>query len=313
MTQSLKPQIAEHTVRALLEEHFARPVAELSTIHSGQIAQTFSFAVDRQDYIIRFNTSRMAANFGKEAYIAEHFADPRVPIPRIVRVGRFEDLHFAISHKVPGVTLISLPPAEVEQFTPALIETLDVIHHVDIRGTAGYGTIDDGGAGMFPSWRQYLAVIREEEADWDFFGKWHVLFRDSFLERDLFDRLYDQMIELIDHCPEERYLVHGNYGFGNIIVHEGRITGVLDWIDAEYGDFVYDIAGLDLWAPHDTFRERFRQHYAAQDVVIPAYAERIRCYQCHISLNAMRFFAKQNNKAAYDWICDRILSLLNWE
>jgi aminoglycoside phosphotransferase (APT) family kinase protein len=31
-------------------------------------------------------------------------------------------------------------------------------------------------------------------------------------------------------------IVCRNYGFGNVMVHEGRITGVLDWLDAKYED-----------------------------------------------------------------------------
>ena len=29
-------------------------------------------------------------------------------------------------------------------------------------------------------------------------------------------------------CPEERYLVHGGYGFNNVLAQDGRITAVID-------------------------------------------------------------------------------------
>ena len=151
---------------------------------------------------------------------------------------------------------------------------------------------------------------KEEEEDWNFYGKWHTLFDNTFLERDVFDSIYRKMSRLLDSCPEERYLVHGGYGFSNVIAHEGSITGVLDWIDAKYGDFVYDIAWLNLWSPEVNFGELFRQFHHQQGVSIPAYDERLRCYQCYISLDALRFFAKSNQPDAYQWARKRIFDLI---
>lgn len=130
-----------------------------------------------------------------------------------------------------------------------MLDTLDAIHTVEVVDTRGYGTFDNDGAGPFSSWRESLAVIRDEQEPWDFFGKWHHLFDDSCLERDVFDAVYARMDELLQYCPEERHLVHGSTDLGNVVGHVGRITGVLDWIDAKYGDFVYDITGLDFWTP----------------------------------------------------------------
>ena len=44
------------------------------------------------------------------------------------------------------------------------------------------------------------------------------------------------------------YLLHGDYGFDNVLVDQGKISGVLDWANAKYGDFLYDVAWLDFWS-----------------------------------------------------------------
>jgi hygromycin-B 4-O-kinase len=116
------------------------------------------------------------------------------------------------------------------------------------------------------------------------------------------------MIGLLDFCPEERRLVHGNYGFGNLLLADGQVTAVLDWINAQYGDFLYDIAWLDFWAPAVQFGERFAAHYAAQGRAVPAYAERVRCYEYHIGLGALRFFAKAGQHPEYIGTRDRLLA-----
>ncbi len=309
---AIKPALTDEQVIALLQEHFPTPIENLAGINNGQIAQTFSFTSGGQEYIVRFNRDNMGANFPKEAFIASRVASPNIPIPRIVHVGRFQELHYSISVKVPGRPLDQLPAAEYAQLLTEVIRTLDAIHHIDVSDwPPRYGVFDDNGVGLSASWRSYLASISEEEEDWDFYGKWYTLFDTTFLERDVFDSIYREMSHLLDSCPEERHLVHGNYGFSNVITHEGNITGVLDWIDAKYGDFVYDIAGLDFWYPEAQHGELFRRYYATQGISVPAYDERLRCYHCYIGMDALRFFAKSNRPEAYQWSRKRILKLMH--
>jgi hygromycin-B 4-O-kinase len=87
-------------------------------------------------------------------------------------------------------------------------------------------------------------------------------------------------------------------------------TGGLDWLDARYGDFVYDVAILDYWTPLLRVRERFQQFYQQQEILVPAYPERILCYQCYVTLSAMRFYAKSGQQQSYEYVCGRMLTRL---
>lgn len=44
--------------------------------------------------------------------------------------------------------------------------------------------------------------------------------------------------------PKHRQLVHGDFNPGNILVHNGEISGVLDWEYAHSGSRYMDIANL---------------------------------------------------------------------
>ena len=305
---SVKPQLSEDVIRALLAERFIAPDGPLVPVGGGQIAQTCAFTAAGQAYIIRFNHTNMLVNLEKDAYIYRHFAGPQVPIPPVHQIGYLADLVYAITEKMPGRSMLDLPPAEVAAAVPAIMATLDAIHAGDVRGATGFGIFDSQGVGLAPSWRGVLARIREEDDPDDFYGQWHHMFEDTFLERDVFERIYAAMMRLLDFCPEERWLVHGNYGFGNLLLEEGQVTAVLDWIDAKYGDFVYDIAWLDFWAPHLGLGERFAAHYAARGQDVPAYTERLRCYECYVGLLALRFFAKTDQHPAYIGTRDRLLA-----
>ena len=307
----LRPTIEQEQVYALLLQHFTEPITHLAPIEGGQVARTFAFRAGEQDYILRFNAAdHMPISFAKEAYLWQTIASPRIPIPSIRQVGLWQGLYFAISHRVPGQMVEKLPVHEVIQLIPAIIAILFAIHQVDVSQQKNYGVFNEQGLANCPVWRSFLVQVKDEEEDWDYFGKWHHMFEDTFLERDLFDNLFQRMTHLLDYCPAERYLVHGNYSLRNIIAHEEKITGVVDWLDARYGDFVYDIAGLDFWIPELRMRERCLDYYQERMGPIPFYEERVLCYECYTALSALRFFAKKGDEQAYQWTRRRILQVL---
>jgi hygromycin-B 4-O-kinase len=78
-----------------------------------------------------------------------------------------------------------------------------------------------------------------------------------------------------------------------------------------YGDFLYDVAWLAFWDPGRDYQAIFRVDYAEKGVPTPDFAQRLLCYQCYIALDGMRFNAKSGHATAYNWVKDRITSLLH--
>lgn len=73
---------------------------------------------------------------------------------------------------------------------------------------------------------------------------------------------------------------------------------------------MFDIAWLDIWSPEDRFAERFQSYYVTKGIKVEHYIERLRCYQCYIGLDGLRFFAKTQKYDSYLWLRQRVLSLL---
>jgi len=299
--RDLRPEVEDREILDLLARHFDSPVEHLERVKGGQIARTFAFDVGSERFILRINR-RLGANVEKEAFVTRLLAGSGIPIPTIVHHGRMgAGLFFSISREIAGTPLSALDRPGIEALTPALIEMLDAIHAIDVRHTSGYGPAGDDGNGLFPTWRRSLMAVRDEEPEWDFYGKWHVMFETTILERDVFDRCFEQMERLLSFCPEDRSFIHGNVGFGNVLAQGGRITAVLDWQEAGYGDFLYDIAHLDFWDVDAGWVDLIRDHYDQRGLAVPAFHERVHCYQLHTGLNALRFFAKREDEEAYRW------------
>ncbi len=296
----LRPVVASEQVLALLGQHFSTPIRDLVPVEGGQVARTFAFRTSAQEYIIRFNHDKMLdSNLPKEAYLMRKLTGTAIPLPPLVQVGRLGDLHFAISRKMPGQMLEALSPQKVRDLLPQILEMLAALHNIDVSETKGYGVFGDQGQGHFPRWSGHLQMIAREEADNDYFGKWYRLFDETFLERDLYQELYRRMCDLLVYCPEDRSLIHGGLSLRNLLAQDGKITAVLDWLDASYGDFVYDLVALDFWSPWLGVREAFQQYHQQRHRDLPFYAERLLCYECHHALGGLRFFAKSGHKEGY--------------
>jgi hygromycin-B 4-O-kinase len=284
----------------LLQQHFHTPILDLLPVGGGQVARVFSFRVQEQEYIVRFNTDTMLnSNFPKEAYVLRKLAGTALPLAPLLYVGRLGELHVAISRKLPGKMLQEHTPQEVLALVPQILEFMEIAHSVDISETQGYGVFDDQGRGEATSWHASLLKVAEEEDERDYFGQWHRLFDETFLERDHFEHLYQRMKELLVYCPQERTLLLETFDTRNLLAEHGKITAVLDLINASYGDRVYDIVALDFWWPPSGIREAFLADQQRRGRDLPFYAERLLCYECHHALNGLRFFAKNGNEQAY--------------
>jgi hygromycin-B 4-O-kinase len=301
-------------VRALVRAQLRLPantVGEAQPLAGGFFSRAYACRVGGQEYVVRLNSAAHAAeSFAKDAYAWRHFVAPELPIPRVIASGMVAEDAWAISERVPGRTLDEHTPAVRRALLPATLEALDAIGRADVSASRGYGYWDAHGVGPYPSWRAFLTVINENHSE-GYYQNWHALFRDSFLEREVFDAVYRRMLRLAEHCPEERALIHNDYQYENVMADERRITGVIDWGGAMYGDPLYDVARLlalsarpGWW--HADGPELLRARYGQ----LPRYDERVLCYACHTGLDDLMFYAKNGKRGDYDFVRNRLLALI---
>ncbi len=112
-----------------------------------------------------------------------------------------------------------------------------------------------------------------------------------------FEQALSRLHELIDACPEERHLVHSDLLNYNVLVSHDRLSGVIDWGCAMYGDFLYDVAWLAFWSSWYPawqgvdFASEAARHYASIGLDVPDLHARLRSYQVHIGLGGQAYNA----------------------
>ncbi len=289
----IKPIIAESVIYDLLANTFDQPITELTSIQSGHISQVFSFRSGNNAYILHFSKELMGS-FQKDKFIYDTFASPKIPISPVLELGEVDGLYYAISQKMAGRELHSLSKDEYVQTLPSNMETLLAIHQTDVTPFTGYSWLDEAGNGAMGSWSETLSSVMLENPE-DFHGRWHALF-ETILERDYFEAVFQKMQSLLPFCAKDRYLIHRDYEYNNVLAENQKVTAVLDWGMASYGDFVYDIAYLDFWRANLDLATPFHDFYAQNGMDVSHFDKRFSCCTLYQGLDGLRFFGKMGDK-----------------
>ncbi|WP_344681763.1 phosphotransferase family protein [Saccharopolyspora taberi] len=277
----MKPAVPVDLVRAWLAYNLG-PVSGLHRLVEGEESQAFGVRCADGERVVRINGDR--AGFAKDAF-AHRFDGPALPVPRVVTIGELSTGHaVCVSTRLPGRSLQDLERAELSGVAPLVEATMSAI--ADLSGTRGFGRFDADGVGEHRSWRDFLASTPPPDSD-------------------LGRRLHAELLRLVPSCPEVRQLVHGDFGSNNVLTDGTRITGVLDWDCAMFGDPLYDVANILFWATWLDCMDVQAAHLR------PEATDALRCYLIHIALGELREHSPDERFTA--WLHPRAARLLTSE
>ena len=289
---SVKTCIDARVAEDFLIRRFCDRASRLERIEGGEQAEVFFFEVEAESYVLRVDSRSRA--FAKDMHARRCFASRRVPIPEIIALGRFDERHsFAISRKAPGTRQDRLSRVERIRALPSVFETLDALHASDISRTTGYGYWNGSGNAARRSFAGHVYSARR-------YGRWREqLLARPVVDRDFVRRLWEALPPLVRYVPSDRRLVHGDFGHNNLLIEDGRVTSVLDWGEAAYGDFMFDVSWLNVWDSEIDYGRAAREHYTSTGRDIDHYDERLRLYELSIAAGSLAFFAFHHPQSVY--------------
>lgn len=278
-------------MRQALTDRFG-PVGGFCGLHEGEEAQAWRFTRNGEDFVVRVSP----LGFGKDRFAHDRWHSPTLPIPEVVALGEVAGLPYCVSRRLPGTTVQDADQPTLRRLTGAVDGVLDALAAADLAGTSGYGGFDADGRGAYASWQEFLSSPDERA----FPGV------DPTALRELRAALRD----LRTGCPEVRCLVHGDFGSNNLLTDGRRITGVLDWDMAAFGDPLYDVANILLWRDWLDCMRIQAEHVEAKPPEDPDTWHRLRCYQLHSGLGVLEWYADHGDTAMADDMTSRLLTLI---
>ena len=285
--------VDEARAEAFLRTRFGGDGGAVAPLGRGVWSKAFAFRRGGRDYVIRFGAHR--EDFAKDR-LAARYAGPALPIPQVVELGEAFGECYAISERVFGGYLDDVDGAQMRALLPSLLAALDAARLADLSGTTGYGAWGADGSAPYPSWRAALLDVANDRPAHRTHG-WRERLAASPVGAGPFEEAYGHLQALADGVPKTRHLIHSDLLHYNVLVEGERVSGVLDWGCAMYGDFLYDLAWLCFWQPWYPawqgidFAAEARRHYAASGLDVPRFEERLCCCQIHIGLAGQAYQA----------------------
>ncbi len=294
----MKTDLAASAVRAAIEAR-AGPVSAFEALTEGLDSQAFGFRRGEDAFVARVN--RRDHGFRKDAFIATTFASDLLPAPAVLSIDRLGvDLWLCISRRAPGRALHEAA-GDGALLAPAILAVLDAIGAADVSALTGYGRIDAAGAGACATWREHLLQVFDSR-----FYDWPAVA--DRVDPGLRSRAGDALLRLAPTEAAARTLIHGDFGTGNLVVDADKITAVVDWDRAAFGDPAYDAANLFYWREPELAAVRaalLARHGGDQD-----WRRRLLAYQLRIALEELYDAAVARSPLDLEWLEQRCSEVL---
>ncbi|WP_276977994.1 aminoglycoside phosphotransferase family protein [Flavobacterium filum] len=284
-------------IESFLHTHFKQTVSDVAPLGKGEWSQAFSFRNLDNDYVIRFG---LYSDDFKKDQIAAAYTASDLPIPKVVEIGQALGRSFAISERAFGNMLDGLDEPQMVQIVPAVFQMLDAIRMTNVNSTSGYGNWNTEKIAPYSTWQEYLLDAWNDPVTSRTYG-WRASLQNSPMGEAPFNKAFNVLKSLVEKCPEERYLLHTDLLHYNVLVQGSKISAVIDWGNAMYGDFLYELAGLIVWSPwypamqNIDWAAEALNHYKKIGLEVPNFEERLRCYEISIGLNGMSYNAFKHN------------------
>jgi hygromycin-B 4-O-kinase len=268
------------SAHSLLEQAVSDEVQQFSYLGAGMFSQAFAFSTVERDYVFRLNPFR--EDFEKDRFAHQHYSSGQLPIPEVLQIGEAEPgVYYAITPRFPGQIFSDWSPAVQRVLAEDMFQKLDAIHAIDVAHWPGWGRVTPGREGRFGSWEAALLSLHNQKFAFNF-DRFRRL---PYWEQSLWDSYYAELARLVRFAAPEKYLVHGDFGFDNLLATAEGVTGVLDWAEMSLGDYLYDVAFLAYWSDEMALGDLWLR--SGRGCSADNLDERMRCYLIHQGLSAL--------------------------
>jgi aminoglycoside phosphotransferase (APT) family kinase protein len=262
------------------------------------VSQAFTFIrKDEKKYVLRIGKNEI--DFLKDQYAYQRFTSEDIPIPKVYDIGRFgESAFYCVTEFVEGIVSDQLSNEEMAACLEPQLQSIANLFQVDISGTTGWGEIDiHTNNGTCSTWKEWVTndITCLDES----FLK--ASLKGSGLDDVLFDKFKTQFFDNMNQLDEPvRGLVHGDLGFDNIIINNGKVAAFIDWADVGYGDWASEFTRLHFWWPGrygDIFE--FAKTYNFDTTNLDKRFKA--CMACR-ALTTLNFAFKHNSDNIKEWV-----------
>lgn len=296
--------------QALLSDRF-EGVRNVVAVRAGAWSTPYFFDA-RIDGVERELVARFGPHlddFAKDA-LASSWGCPDLPVPRAHALLRTGDEFGAVTERMSGGFLEDLDAVGWSRALPRVFAAIDRLRQVRLQTDLPVSVavddgveiaFDTGQLGLTLSWHDWLTSLSDEPGERG--GGWSGPLAASPTGDRSFHAGMELLATLSEGMEPPRSFVHCDLLNRNVTVADdgSALRAVFDWGCLFAGDYLYDVAWLEFWAPWHAglarldVRAAARAHFGPTDPAIDAFDERMRLCAIHIGLCHLAYNAYVGN------------------
>jgi transcriptional regulator with XRE-family HTH domain len=296
----MRKKLTVEEIKTLIQTDHPQAI-NVKELNGGLASQTYRFEQGKQCYIFQAGNLE---SYQKEKYINDQLSKT-LPVRHILHIQQLDDqVAYSISEYIEGDKLFDLNSQQLLDIVPAVLDIFETLESIEVD-KEGYGYFDSTGNASYPTWNDFIkAIYNQDIYDW------------SALEKKGMDsQVVKQAIEKLQShigCihSNKKYFVHGDVGSFNLLAKDNRITGIIDWSLALYGDHLYDKANVLFWNEdklQPLIKEIKNKYMTSTET-----KEILYCYMLRIGLEEI-YNTVIRSEAGYDieWVANRLNDIAN--
>jgi len=267
----------------IIQKKFKTNVLSISVPEPGQYNEVLIAHTDKDEYVIRFTTEDFHS-LKAHAYALGKWAKLGVPVPKILLQGK----DYVVETKIPGNDWrkTKLNPKQTAAALEKLGLLLKKMHSVKTRR---YGYIIKPGIGQYNSYKEFMEIYLKLRFD--------KIKKIRFVSSERLKKIstyLDKNMDLLN--LKSPRLCHKDVNKGNIMIDNGKISGIIDASDAISGDPAFD-TGIIYQRFGDEMFKHFVKKYGKVDM---------RKVKYYAIINALRKIPLDHHKGNLE-ACERHL------
>lgn len=278
------------------------PIARLQRIVHGEANEVYGVAFEHGPEVILRIARRDLGVFEKEAWAIGRCRALGIAAPEVLSLQRLETeagaLEVCILERLPGERLadsLSLPRETLRAVVRELGEQLSRMHAI--------GPDDLGEARAFFEADADRLLATEAE----FVG----LGVEAGLDPGPLERAFRFYVAVTDRCaPAQRRLTHNDLRACHVLVHEGRLSGLIDFGQVSMASPITDFAKWSFWEEPALPVAWLREGYGDKGLFDADYGERFQAFRIADALWVLRWCALTGYPAGVERAASRLSTYL---
>ena len=299
------------------------PVVKKDRINKGRAHEVYSVQTESgKELILRISQDKLVDGLNKfevEKWCLEKCSEAGIPVPEVLALNTLETSEkkkeICLESKLPGESLDVLLPAisddQRKQIFSQAGKILSKIHSIPV---SGFGLLDKDGKGEFSSIQEMLGdqYISPE--------KMNAIAEKVSLDKNIVSKAYDALENATsDYSSDfQPKLLHNDYEPKHILVHEGNISGILDFELARGGDPVMDLARWHFFFKDKYSTEELLQKnnpesgYSNKEIFKDNFDRKFNLWRIYLGLMHLAYCSDINDQVGIDFSKKELADDVYW-